>query len=157
VIACALIRTVAQRLDGLEEESHMKMIGTMAMAALVVGAGVTLQWAGAQKGISRVALQQHDLDVAGLEVVQVRVGFAPGAVAPSHTHPGAEMAYVLEGSLEYRVEGKPPVTLHAGDVLFIPAETAHEATNVGSGDAAELATYIVEMGAPLVESVDGAQ
>ena len=49
------------------------------------------------------------------------------------------------------VEGKPPVTLKAGDVLFIPAGTIHAAKNVGSGNAAELATYVVEKGKPLVE------
>ena len=45
-----------------------------------------------------------------------------------HRHPGEEIVYVLEGSLEYRVEGKPPVTLKAGEVLFIPAGTIHAAT-----------------------------
>jgi hypothetical protein len=57
---------------------------------------------------------------------------------------------MVEGSLEYEVEGKPPVTLKAGDVLFIPAGTAHAARNVGSVNAAELATYIVEKGKPLL-------
>ena len=52
--------------------------------------------------------------------------------------------------LEYQLEGKPPVTLKAGEVLFIPAGTIHTAKNVGSGNAAELATYIVEKGKPLV-------
>ena len=42
------------------------------------------------------------------------------------------------------------MTLKAGEVLFIPAETIHAAKNVGSGNAAELATYIVEKGKPLV-------
>jgi hypothetical protein len=42
------------------------------------------------------------------------------------------------------------VTLKAGNVLFIPAGTVHSAKNVGSGNAAELATYIVEKGKPLV-------
>lgn len=28
---------------------------------------------------------------------------------------------------------QPPVTLHAGDVLFIPAGTMHTAKNAGSG------------------------
>jgi catechol 2,3-dioxygenase-like lactoylglutathione lyase family enzyme len=38
-------------------------------------------------------------------------------------HPsGEEIIYVLEGTLEYD-RGKPPVTLKAGDVLFIPAGT----------------------------------
>jgi quercetin dioxygenase-like cupin family protein len=32
---------------------------------------------------------------------------------------------VTEGLLEYQLEGKPPVTLKAGDVLFIPHGTPH--------------------------------
>jgi quercetin dioxygenase-like cupin family protein len=55
--------------------------------------------------------------------------------------------------LEYQVEGKPPVTLTAGDVLFIPSGTIHAARNLGTGNAAELATYIVETGKPLVAMV----
>jgi quercetin dioxygenase-like cupin family protein len=70
-----------------------------------------------------------------------------------HWHPGEEIVYVLEGSLEYAVEGKPPVTLKAGEVLFIPAGTIHAAKNVGSGNGAELATYVVEKGKPLVVMV----
>jgi quercetin dioxygenase-like cupin family protein len=52
--------------------------------------------------------------------------------------------------LEYRLQGQPPVTLKAGEVLFIPAGTVHEVKNVGSSNAAELATYIVEKGKPLL-------
>jgi quercetin dioxygenase-like cupin family protein len=74
----------------------------------------------------------------------------PGWHFPPHSHPGEEIAYVIEGLLEYQLEGRPPVTLKAGDVLFIPAGTVHSAKNVGSGNAAELATYIVEKGKPLV-------
>ncbi|AWI62499.1 hypothetical protein AB395_00006877 (plasmid) [Sinorhizobium fredii CCBAU 45436] len=80
----------------------------------------------------------------------MRVDFAPGVAFPPHSHPGEEIAYVIEGLLEYQIEGKPPVTLKAGDVLFIPSKTIHAAKNVGSGNAAELATYIVEKGKPLV-------
>ena len=42
------------------------------------------------------------------------------------------------------------MTLKAGEVLFIPNGTPHEVKNVGSANAAELATYIVEKGKPLV-------
>jgi quercetin dioxygenase-like cupin family protein len=45
------------------------------------------------------------------------------------------------------------VTLKAGDVLFVPARAIHSAKNVGSGNAAELATYVVEKGKPLVVPV----
>jgi quercetin dioxygenase-like cupin family protein len=103
-----------------------------------------------QPGITRTDLQQHDLSVPGREVVQVRVDFLPGVVAPRHSHPGEEIVYAIEGVLEYRLEGKPPVTLEAGEVLFIPAETIHAVKNVGSGNAAELATYVVVKGMPLV-------
>jgi quercetin dioxygenase-like cupin family protein len=48
------------------------------------------------------------------------------------------------------VEGKAPVTLKAGEVFFIPAGTIHSAKNVGSTNGAELATYVVEKGKPLV-------
>ena len=37
-----------------------------------------------------------------------------------------------QGTLEYQIEDKPPVTLKAGDVLFIPAGTVHSARNPGS-------------------------
>ena len=44
-------------------------------------------------------------------------------------------------------------TLKAGEVLFIPAGTVHAAKNVGSDNAAEFATYIVEKGKPLLTLV----
>ena len=124
---------------------------TKMMAAVIIAAGVlALHAAQAQQGIKRTDLQQHDLSDPGREVIQVRVDFAPGVAFPPHSHPGEEIVYVIEGLLEYQVDGKPPVTLKAGEVLFVPAGTVHAAKNVGSGNAVELATYIVEKGKPLV-------
>ena len=127
---------------------------TGAMALLVAG-GLALHAAPAQQaGVRRTELQRHDLGVPGREVVQVRVELDPGVAFGRHRHPGEEIVNVLEGSLRYEVEGRPPVTLRAGDVLFIPAGTVHAAKNVGRDNGAELATYIVEKGKPLVELVD---
>jgi quercetin dioxygenase-like cupin family protein len=121
------------------------------VAALIVVSGMTLHLAQAQApGITRTDLQRHDLSAPGREAVQVIVALAPGVTAPRHSHPGEEIIYVLEGSLEYGIDGKPPVTLKTGDVLFIPAGAIHYAKNVGSGRGAELATYIVEKGKPLL-------
>ena len=129
----------------------MRTIRIMAIAVLFVGGGLALHAARAQQtGIRRTDLQRHDLGVPGREVVQARVELDPGAAFGRHSHPGEEIIYVLEGSLEYQVEGKPPVTLKAGEVLFIPAGTIHAAKNVGGGNGAELATYVVEKGRPLV-------
>jgi quercetin dioxygenase-like cupin family protein len=101
-------------------------------------------------GIERTDLQRHDLSITGREVVQNRVDISPEAPAFKHTHPGEEIIYVLEGSLQYQVEGKPPTTLEAGEVLFVPAEKIHAVNNVGTSNAAELATYVVEKGKPLL-------
>lgn len=103
-----------------------------------------------QSGVKRTELQRYDLSVPGREVIQVRVDLDPGVTFPMHSHPGEEIIYVLEGTWEYQVEGKKPVTLKAGEVLFIPAGARHAAKNVGSGRGSELATYIVEKGKPLV-------
>ena len=128
----------------------MKTARMMAAAGLIIASGAALQVTQAQPGITRRDVVRHDLGVPGREVIQVRVDFAQGAAFGKHSHPGAEIAYVLEGTVEYRLEGKPPVTLAASEALFIPAGTIHAAKNAGSGNAAELATYIVEKGVPLV-------
>ncbi len=125
------------------------------VAALIVASGGVLQVARAQhEGTRRIDLQQHDLSVPGREVVQTIVEIDPGVTSSRHTHPGEEIVYVLEGApLEYQLEGKPPVTLQPGDVLFIPAGAIHAARNVGRRKGAELATYIVERGKPLLTVV----
>jgi quercetin dioxygenase-like cupin family protein len=129
----------------------MKTNRILAVAVLIVGSGLALNVAQSQQpGVTRTDLLRHDLDVSGREVIQARVDFAPGVAFPPHSHPGEEIAYVIEGELEYQVEGRPPVTLKTGEALFIPAGTIHSAKNVGSSNAAELATYLVEKGKPLV-------
>ena len=133
----------------------MKTIRNLALATLVVASGLALHGAEAQlSGTRRIDLQRHDLSAPGREVLQARVEIDPGVTAARHWHPGEEIVYVLEGTLEYQIEGRPNVTLKAGDVLFIPAGTVHTAKNVGSGPGAELATYVVEKGKPLVTVVD---
>ena len=129
----------------------MKLLRIVAVAALLVTSGLTSHVILAQQsGIKRTDVQRQDLDVTGREVIQVRVDFAPGVAFARHSHPGAEIAYVLEGTLEYQLDGKPPVTLKAGEALFIPAGAIHTAKNVGTVNASELATYIVEKDKPLV-------
>jgi quercetin dioxygenase-like cupin family protein len=128
----------------------MKKIYLIAVAALMAGGAALYGVAAQTPGIRRTDLQKHDLGVPGREVVQVRVDFAPGAAFGRHSHPGEEIVYVIEGRLEYRLEDQAPVTLGAGEVLFIPAGAIHAARNVGSVNGAELATYLVDKGRPLV-------
>jgi quercetin dioxygenase-like cupin family protein len=125
-----------------------------AAAALFVATGSTLPVAQAHEvslgDIKRTNLLRNDLSAAGREVIQVLVEFGPGVSAVRHSHPGEELVYVTEGALEYQLDGRPPLTVKAGQVLFIPHGTPHAVKNVGSVKAAELATYIVEKGKPLL-------
>ena len=101
-------------------------------------------------GLTRIDLQQHDLSVPGREVVQNRVEIEPDAPAFRHWHPGEEVIYVVEGTLEYEIDGEASRTVNAGEALTVPAERVHAVRNVGDGNAVELATYVVEKGKPLL-------
>ncbi len=132
----------------------MKPILFLGVAMVAIGSGLSAQASPSQQtGTKRTDLQRHDLSAPGREVIQVRVDFDPGYVSPRHTHPGEEIIYVLEGTLEYEIEGKPPVKVKAGDVLFVPAGATHAAKNIGTTNGAELATYVVEKGKPLITLV----
>ena len=133
----------------------MKSTQFMFGSALIVGGSffVLGETPTQQAGVKRTDLQRHDLGATGREVIQVRVELAPGVSFGKHTHPGEEIIYMLEGTLAYEVEGRPPVTLKAGEVLFIPAGAVHAARNPGRTNGAELATYVVEKGKPLLTMV----
>jgi quercetin dioxygenase-like cupin family protein len=83
-------------------------------------------------------------------VARSRVDIGPEAPLVKHTHPGEEIIYILEGALEYPIEGQPPKTFSAGDALTVPAGVIPAVRNAGRGNAAELATYVVEKGTPLL-------
>jgi quercetin dioxygenase-like cupin family protein len=101
-------------------------------------------------GITRIDLERHDLSAPGREVIQNRVEISHEASLIRHKHPGEEIIYVLEGSLEYQIDGMPTEKYNAGEALIVPAETVHAVRNVGEGNGAELATYVIEKGKPFI-------
>jgi quercetin dioxygenase-like cupin family protein len=128
-------------------EVYMNTAKALTLGALLVVGGFAVAQA---PGVKRTDLQQHDLSIPDREVVQALVEIAPGELAPRHSHPGEEIIYVVEGVFEYQIDGQPPKTVKAGEVLFVPSGVVHAAKNIGSGRAIELATYVVEKGKPLV-------
>ena len=68
-------------------------------------------------GLTRTDLQRHDLSVPGRELIQNRVDIAPDAPPVRHKHPGEEIIYVIEGTLEYSIDGREPAIFNAGEVL----------------------------------------
>jgi quercetin dioxygenase-like cupin family protein len=123
----------------------MNKMMCLAAGLVAIGAAAAAQ----QPGFTRTILQQTDLSVPGREAVTAVAEFQTGATAPRHTHPGEEISYVIEGSLQVEIAGKPPVTVPAGKTFVIPAGTVHGSKNVASGITRVVATYIVEKGKPL--------
>jgi quercetin dioxygenase-like cupin family protein len=135
------------------KELHMKTTRLIAAVALIGAGGLALDATLAQQPTTkRIDLQRHDLSIPGRETIQAIVEIAPGQASPRHTHPGEEIIYVLEGTLEYEIDGKV-TKVKPGDVLFVPAGTPHLARNLGTSRGAELATYVVEKGKPLITIV----
>ena len=121
------------------------LIAGAMLASLGLGAALYAQ----QPGFTRKMLQDQNLSVSERHAVQVVAEFIPGGAAGKHTHPGEELGYVLEGTLQLEVAGQPPRTLNAGEVFFVPAGVVHDGKNIGSGPAKVLATYVVEKGKPV--------
>ena len=117
----------------------------LALALAMLGFALYAQ----QPGFTRKMLQDQDVSGSNRHAVQVVAEFVPGGAAGKHTHPGEELGYVLEGTLQLEIAGQPPRTLNAGEAFFVPAGVVHDGRNTGSGPAKVLATYVVEKGKPV--------
>ena len=125
----------------------MMIAVSLALAAAPVAAQA-LQPAAAPS--VRKDLQNHELRDTGREVFQSEVHLEPGGAFPRHSHPGEEFIYVLKGTWVYQLDGQPPVTVKAGEALFIPYGVVHSARNAGTEHGIELATHVIEKGKPLL-------
>jgi len=99
--------------------------------------------------VQRNIVLKEDIAAAGHEGVMARVEIPPGATEGRHTHPADAFIFVLEGAVEQEIAGKPTVTLKAGDVVHVPADTVHCATNKGSVPAKFAVVFVAEKGKPL--------
>ena len=118
----------------------------LGVAAVVVAVSLV---EGQAPPVERTVLLQEDLDIPGYQVVLLEATIPVGGREGRHSHPGAFVAYVLEGSLELYHEGHPTVTYEPGASVLIAAGTVHEGINRGDEPVKALATLIVEKDVPL--------
>jgi quercetin dioxygenase-like cupin family protein len=77
-------------------------------------------------GITHKSLLKSDVPGnPGQEVMVWDTQYAPRAINPRHYHPAAITFYVVSGTGIWQEDGKAPLTLQAGDSLFVPAGTTH--------------------------------
>jgi quercetin dioxygenase-like cupin family protein len=82
-------------------------------------------------------------DTANQEVAVYEVEYAPGGINPRHLHPAAITFHVLSGTGVWQEDGKPPITLHAGDSLFVAAGTIHSHWNPSTTERLRYLEFIV--------------
>ena len=104
--------------------------------------------------LKRTELQHQPSSIRGRDIVQVLTEIPAGVESGWHRHPGEEVGYILAGTVEMRIEGKPTLTLHAGDPFLMPPGTLHNALDLGPGTGLMLSTYIVEADQPLATVSD---
>lgn len=101
--------------------------------------------------LRRTEIQHEASTIPGREIVQVLTEIPAGVESGWHMHPGEEVGYILAGTVEMRIEGKPTLTLPAGSGFLIPPRTPHNALDLGPDTGQMLSTYIVEVGVPIAE------
>jgi quercetin dioxygenase-like cupin family protein len=99
--------------------------------------------------LERTELQHSASSIPGREIVQVLTEIPAGVESGWHMHPGEEVGYILAGTVEMKIQGKPTLTLHAGHGFLIPPRTPHNALDLGPDTGQMLSTYIVETEQPL--------
>ena len=105
--------------------------------------------------LKRTEIQHRSSSIPGREIVQVLTEIPAGVESGWHIHPGEEVGYIVAGTVEMRIAGQPTLTLHAGDGFLIPPRTPHNALDIGPETGRMLSTYVVEIGQPLAQFVDG--
>jgi quercetin dioxygenase-like cupin family protein len=101
--------------------------------------------------IKRTVLQQTDVSIPGREVVTAKAEFPAGGATGLHTHPGDEISYVAEGTVEIIIDGASK-TYKAGEAFHVDAGKVHDARAVG-GPAVVIANYVIEKGKPATTAV----
>jgi quercetin dioxygenase-like cupin family protein len=102
-----------------------------------------------QPTVTRKILLKQDAPVPGYEQAMVAVEIPVGGREGRHTHPGAIMIYVLEGTLTFDYEGKPTATYNPGDSLYVEPDKIHEGINNGKTSIKVIASFLLRKGEPM--------
>ena len=105
--------------------------------------------------LERTETQHEPSSIPGREIVQVITRIPCGVESGWHIHPGEEVGFIVAGTVEMHIQGKPTLTLPAGTGFLIPPRVPHNALDIGPDTGEMLSTYIVEIGEPLATFVDG--
>lgn len=124
----------------------------MISRALPLAAAVSLIGlsAAAQPGaVHKATLLTQEFPGPIYHTVTVRTAIDRGGEVAPHTHPGAEMGYVLKGKGRLKVAGGADQALGPGVSFSIPPHTVHSVRNTGAHPLVIVSTYVVDRNQPI--------
>jgi len=127
----------------------MKPVRTMVLGVGALSLLIIVPVISQQPTIQRKVLLTQDLPIPGYQAVMAAVEIPAGGREGRHTHPGAVVVYIQEGTITFDHEGKPTMTYKAGDSFYIEPGKIHEGINNGTSPVKAVATFVVEKGKPL--------
>jgi quercetin dioxygenase-like cupin family protein len=127
-------------------KSSAVLIGLVAISCIAI---LHASPAPQQPTVTRKILLRQDAVVSGYEQAMVAVEIPIGGREGRHTHPGAIMIYVLEGTLTFDYEGKPTATYNPGDSLYVEPDKIHEGINNGKTPIKVIASFLLRKGEPM--------
>lgn len=111
----------------------------------------------AAAAVHKTELQSLDFPSPEFRTVTVRTVIDVGDEVKPHTHPGLEMAYVVEGKGRLIRSGTAVRLLNAGDSFAIAEKTIHSVANIGSSPLTIVSTYVVDKDKPLSSPASAAR
>ncbi|BBH47363.1 cupin domain-containing protein [Pseudomonas sp. KU43P] len=104
----------------------------------------------------KVLQQKQPSNAPGKNAVMLTVSYAPGEASPAHQHPGAVMAYVLEGAVVSKLNNEPERTYKAGEYWYEAPGTVHGVSrNASDTQPAKLLVWsLVDEGKPVTEALE---
>ncbi|MBF8731279.1 MULTISPECIES: cupin domain-containing protein [Pseudomonas] len=111
-------------------------------------------WAhGEQPDQVKILQEQLPSNAPGKKAVMLTVSYAPGQASPAHQHPGAVMAYVLEGAVASKLNDEQEKIYKAGEYWYEAPGTVHSVSrNASQSRPAKLLVWsLVGEGKPVTE------
>ena len=98
-------------------------------------------------------LARHALSVPqdGMEAILVEVTTLPGVPSNAHRHPGFVLGYVLDGAMNFGIDGETPKIVETGGTFFEPPGALHTTGASAKPDAPVrfLAFIVAPKGSPV--------
>ena len=130
---------------------NRKLVFLCVVSTVVATAGfASLHAQQAAPAIKRDVVLKQDMTIPGREVIMAEVELPPGTSEGLHTHPSAELfGFVVDGTIEVEIQGKPAATLKAGDHFYFAPGVVHQNANRSSALAKTYVVFMAEKGKPL--------